>query len=474
MQPVIGLAADLERDVIVFPVVASDGDLSAAGQGKAPGFGFHFGGSFPAVLCLAAPQITFADQLVPDQFHLLVGRHKRDLVAHRAQILDILLAFFELDELFFLAGLRLGVFFIIILGVPGGGKAFVQFDRHRLAVVITDHGDRLIARFRKRKVRVEQFPLQAVNVCFFGLLDIFQKPLFLQQELVRQRGDAFRETFAFLHHPVRFFPVRIEIIQRVAALFEGNRPAGLRQFLHGEDMDVHGASVFVAIDSGRDLSRQDVVSDPQKRRDIVLEFVCGGRAQALDLPDIGNAVFGGSPKIDAVLGRGRDVQHAGQDLPVAVDVDGDPLDRVDDLAARFVCQDQVAVFAHDFADQLFVYRIPHFVDRLEMEYENALRCRLGHVKDTSSLQMFAQQHAEVRRFRRILVALFRIMHAGALGRRADQQFSALTRRGSVELQDDRIRFGLLHAFDLRALQFPVQLSGDGSRQKSVVCHKILV
>ena len=60
----------------------------------------------------------------------------------------------------------------------------------------------------------------------------------------------------------------------------------------------------------------------------------------------------------------------------------------------------------------------------------------------------------------------RVVHPGTLRRRAEEQFFALTRNRTVDLQHDLIRFGLLHPFYFRTLQFAVQLPGNCACKKS--------
>ena len=72
------------------------------------------------------------------------------------------------------------------------------------------------------------------------------------------------------------------------------------------------------------------------------------------------------------------------------------LDAVDDLS---VCsaKNDIAVFSHDFHDQFLAADIPKLVQVFNVKVNDALQRWLKDVYDPSISDVFAKQHAEVRR-----------------------------------------------------------------------------
>ncbi len=90
------------------------------------------------------------------------------------------------------------------------------------------------------------------------------------------------------------------------------------------------------------------------------QFLCEGRRDSADASENGFSVCGKSLKLlrrnfqerDFVLCRRVLINHAGQNLPHAVHIEADALNRVDNLAACDVHEYDVAVLAHDFKYEL--------------------------------------------------------------------------------------------------------------------------
>lgn len=75
----------------------------------------------------------------------------------------------------------------------------------------------------------------------------------------------------------------------------------------------------------------------------------------------GDRLRGDLAKRLLVLCRRVLISKTRQDLPHAVDIKGNPLDGVDDLAACQIDQHDIAVLAHDLKDQLFGNRKAEFI-----------------------------------------------------------------------------------------------------------------
>ena len=86
---------------------------------------------------------------------------------------------------------------------------------------------------------------------------------------------------------------------------------------------------------------------------------------------------------------------AGQYFTHRTHLCGNVLDAVDDRAF-IVTENDIAVFAHDFYDQLFPAQIPQLIQMFYIQVDDSLKLWLGNVCDTAVPDMFSEKHTEIR------------------------------------------------------------------------------
>ena len=101
-------------------------------------------------------------------------------------------------------------------------------------------------------------------------------------------------------------------------------------------------------------------------------------------------------RIGLVHGIRDKVFAAGQDFPHGAHLGGDVFDAVDDLSVR-CAEDDIAVFPHDLDDQFFTAQIAQFVQMFDRKMDDPFQFRLPDIDDPSAADVFAKEHAEVRR-----------------------------------------------------------------------------
>ena len=151
-----------------------------------------------------------------------------------------------------------------------------------------------------------------------------------------------------------------------------------------------------------------------------------------------DVLLSGRPGIEFVLRRRRDVGETGEKLAIAVDIDGDVLDAIDDLVGPRIDEDDIAVFSHHFRHETLCVRIAHLVDRIDREFDDALSAWLAHLRDAPAEYVLAKQHAKRGSARRIIEAALRQIDGGTACLCADQQPSASLSR--VQLHDEHVGF----------------------------------
>lgn len=63
---------------------------------------------------------------------------------------------------------------------------------------------------------------------------------------------------------------------------------------------------------------------------------------------------------------------------------------------RIIAKNDIAVFAHQFKDQLFTAEIPHFVEVFDFKVNDTFQTWLPDFCQLSVADMLAQKHAKVR------------------------------------------------------------------------------
>ncbi len=96
-----------------------------------------------------------------------------------------------------------------------------------------------------------------------------------------------------------------------------------------------------------------------------------------------------------MLGLGDEIFPSRQHLAHGADLGGDVLDAVDDFAI-FITEDDIAVLAHDFHNQLLVAEVAEVVEVLNLKMDDALHMGLENACDFPVGNVLAQQHAEIR------------------------------------------------------------------------------
>ena len=112
---------------------------------------------------------------------------------------------------------------------------------------------------------------------------------------------------------------------------------------------------------------------------------------------LGNLVGGCRVRIELSLAGRILVGQAGQHLADAGDVFVDMAARIDDAAVA-VFENDVGVAAHDLNDERADDLVAELAQRLNVNLQNTVARDTAHVHDVAAAQMFAQQHAEHRRF----------------------------------------------------------------------------
>ena len=99
-------------------------------------------------------------------------------------------------------------------------------------------------------------------------------------------------------------------------------------------------------------------------------------------------------RVAFVPGLGDKIGPAGQHLPDRAGLGGDVLDAVDD-GLIFIAENNIAVFSHQFQNQILAPQISHIVIVLDLKVDNPLQPGLPDPQDLSVSHMLAQQHTEI-------------------------------------------------------------------------------
>ena len=114
-------------------------------------------------------------------------------------------------------------------------------------------------------------------------------------------------------------------------------------------------------------------------------------------------------------------------------------DAVDNLTF-FIAENDIAVFSHDFYNQLFAAEVPHLVEMFDGEADNPFQSRLGDIHNPAAADVLAQKHAEVGCCHRACLVALCEVDKGERG--AGRKIEALCSRLGFDSQKQFVRFRL--------------------------------
>ena len=406
MQPQVFIACGLERQNIVFFVVAADENGHAVCECVFIRFRLILLFAEPTCL-LAAAQITGFDQFCTQRLNLLDVLGVFQKGEHGFQIVDLIVVFRELDLLFLDGCLCLGVFLEVVLGVFGRCQFDIQRDLDFLAVVIVDDADGAHARLHQMQVCGQEFAEQPQIFGILRLEQILGETFFLQVHLIEARGYGADQIMRFLAALIGGSLFGKIGFERGTHAAEGPRFTACGIVCQRDRIEFHRMLLVILVNISGRYSCLDLCADCFKIGSTVCTCVQGqfsgkGRSDTADrLQDRFAVLRQGSDRFRRDLAERRFVlcrriliDQTRQDLPYPIDIEGDPLDGIDDLAARQIDQHDIAVLAHDLEDQFFGNRKAELVQRFQGDLDDAFRIFLPDIRDAAALQMLAQQHAE--------------------------------------------------------------------------------
>ena len=187
----------------------------------------------------------------------------------------------------------------------------------------------------------------------------------------------------------------------------------------------------------------------------------------LHMEQRGKAAFFQFHRVFLILRRGEHIGFSRQDFSDRAFVVGNTLDGIQNLIV-FVCKNQVAVFAHDFQNQVFHSHVAHFVGRLHFDDDDTFKVWLANVNDFAACNVFAQYHAEQWCCHGVFSGVFGDVHPGMTGIGRSQHFiiGADGAHGKADFVGKR----LMYLVDSAAHEFLFQFGDDGCGGDTVQCH----
>ena len=128
----------------------------------------------------------------------------------------------------------------------------------------------------------------------------------------------------------------------------------------------------------------------------------------------------GMEGIQFFLGIGNKIVPAGKYLSDRTGLGGNVFDAVDD-GVLLITKDKIAVFSHQFQDQLFFPEIPKIIIVFDLKVDDPLQARLPDPGDLSVSDMLAQKHTEIRGSQRPLFVGFCSINKGKAGTGGHEQ-----------------------------------------------------
>ena len=157
-------------------------------------------------------------------------------------------------------------------------------------------------------------------------------------------------------------------------------------------------------------------------------------------------------------------QAAGEDGVEAAGGEVHPLDGVDDLPPG-IHQDDIAVAAHDLADQGGLHPVPQLIGRLKDQAEDPVQPRLFGPEEPPAAQVLAQKHTEHGGLVRILPVQGGHLGPGLAGAGREEQLPVPL--GAPHRQDHLVPSGLINFVNFSALQGGFQLLHHGGEAYGV-------
>ena len=376
--------------------------------------------------------------------------------------------------------LHLAVFVEIPLSVLHGGERGIQGDGHCLAGIVVQGLEGFRPGLGAVAVGIQQLAVDAVGVPLFSVFHLAQlQVVFLHVPL--QGG---------LHNPaqIRGFLADMGeyVLLRVVMLQQGGHGAVGDCIVPGGSIHIRplksihrqreraefyrtatcvsdvGGEVLLpdGVDhAGKRIEQMPVIRVGQRRGGevsvnarLIAQFLCqngrnAGKAAIEGFKDslglsgkhILECLPVGSQGIQFVLGGGNEIGLPRQYLAQGADSGGYMFDAVDDRAVA-VTEDDIAVLPHDFHNQGLPAQIPHLVQMLDIDMDDALQPRLGYADDAAVLQMLAQEHAEARRRHGAGLACARQVEQGQGSLGGNQQFLCAVRL--LDSEQQLVRLGL--------------------------------
>ena len=161
---------------------------------------------------------------------------------------------------------------------------------------------------------------------------------------------------------------------------------------------------------------------------------------------------------------GDKIRSSRENFPDRTYIGRNMLDAVNDCHIRLT-ENDIAVFAHQFHNKYFLTDIPHLIEMFNMKMQDTFQSGLGNGKNFAAVDMFAQQHAEVRRYSRIGRRIICQINQWQRGTGRNQQFVI----GTVILnaENQSIRFRLINFINTSSRQCLREFICDIGYNKSI-------
>ncbi len=421
VEPPVVAGCHLEGELFILQVIFSHIHVVAVAADIMEGPA----GDFGTFLSALPADVAAFDQLLLDldQVLLLLGDIQRG--ADGFQMLDFRVYLLcQLGE-GFKGAFQLIILFKIFFCVFLSGQLCVQRDGNCFAGIVVDRLQRFVPGDSAGAIGVQQLSVNAVFVPLFRILHLLHLQVIFFDVALQSGGNDPTQVEGALADAGNHVFLRIVCLQQRGNLFVA-LPAFLR--IGGQGKGRVFRRDFVLIDdAGRKASIPDILHHGRKGfpERFPVRFLTGGasliRPSACPMTNLmgdggRKSGEGHIERLIAVRRFGKNLFHeksavrrqgiflflrlrdkiglAGQHLTDGADQPGDMLDGVDDFVL-FIAENDVAVLAHDFCDQLFMPQVSHFIQMLDLKADDAFQTGLGDGNDAPVLHMLAQKHAEI-------------------------------------------------------------------------------
>ena len=486
VEPHVGLGGGFERQLVVLAVVSAHQHHKAVGGHKLLGRQLRLLG----LLALWSAEIALLGQLLAYLAQLALRFGAVNAVRDRFQIGKLRLSLFYLLGKHCLGGLCLLIILVIFLRVGGRRNRRIQPDLHQGVVLVIKilHLNHARAALNAVEIRVQQIACDAQLLAVAALRQLRLLLDDFARGAVNQVCQQLLQAVALDAHTLSRVALLIKFVHRrrkALGLLDSRVAAVLP---NGHKAKVHRSAVL-AIDNARRLAAAlgnlfEVRQHAEKLFSQNTLRAVGGalahtkgklarhnrrhalyhlhqrlgkrhfsRQRRRRKRDLLGRVF---ENIQLFLRVGQLVFDVGQHKAAAAHRQVNALDGVDNHAGVAVYHNQVAVHAHDFADNAQSLHVAQLVDTFKIEKQHAVAAQLPHADQLAAAQPLAQQHAEHRRLRRIFGRFDTKIDARRVGARRQQQLFAaliaaqnqhqLVAVGLIDLADACAERGLLDFF----------------------------